>query len=99
MLGAHADDAGRRRRRALRRVGAERRAGQRGRRLQRLGRPRAPDARRAASSGVWELFVPGLAAGALYKFEIRNRDSGPRVREDRPVRARFELRPGTAVAS
>jgi 1,4-alpha-glucan branching enzyme len=27
-------------------------------------------------SGVWELFVPGVGAGALYKFEIRNRGSG-----------------------
>ena len=27
-------------------------------------------------SGIWELFVPGLAAGELYKFELRNRDSG-----------------------
>ncbi|HEY3859592.1 MAG TPA: 1,4-alpha-glucan branching protein GlgB [Gammaproteobacteria bacterium] len=27
-------------------------------------------------SGVWELFVPGVDEGALYKFEIRNRDSG-----------------------
>ncbi|HEY1992034.1 MAG TPA: 1,4-alpha-glucan branching protein GlgB, partial [Gammaproteobacteria bacterium] len=27
-------------------------------------------------SGIWELFVPGVGAGALYKFEIRNRHSG-----------------------
>ena len=27
-------------------------------------------------SGIWELFVPGVGVGALYKFEIRNRDSG-----------------------
>jgi len=27
-------------------------------------------------SGVWELFVPGVEAGAIYKFEIRNRHSG-----------------------
>jgi len=29
-----------------------------------------------ADSGVWELFVPGVGVGTLYKFEIRNRDSG-----------------------
>ena len=28
------------------------------------------------TSGVWELFVPGVDAGALYKFELRNRDTG-----------------------
>jgi 1,4-alpha-glucan branching enzyme len=27
-------------------------------------------------SGIWELFVPGVGVGELYKFEIRNRDSG-----------------------
>jgi 1,4-alpha-glucan branching enzyme len=27
-------------------------------------------------SGIWELFVPGVGAGALYRFEIRNRSSG-----------------------
>jgi 1,4-alpha-glucan branching enzyme len=27
-------------------------------------------------SGAWELFVPGVGVGALYKFEIRNRASG-----------------------
>src|SRR5690606_5138136 len=28
------------------------------------------------STGVWELFVPGIAPGVLYKYEIRNRDTG-----------------------
>jgi 1,4-alpha-glucan branching enzyme len=28
--------------------------------------------RRLGSSGVWELFVPGLGAGELYKYEIKN---------------------------
>jgi len=27
-------------------------------------------------SGVWELFVPGLAVGSLYKFEVRSRLQG-----------------------
>ena len=27
-------------------------------------------------NGVWELFIPELTAGELYKFEIRNRDDG-----------------------
>jgi 1,4-alpha-glucan branching enzyme len=28
--------------------------------------------RRLGASGVWELFVPGLGEGTLYKFEVRN---------------------------
>ncbi|MEA2203989.1 MAG: 1,4-alpha-glucan branching enzyme [Blastocatellia bacterium] len=28
--------------------------------------------RRLATSGVWELFIPGLAAGELYKYEIKS---------------------------
>ena len=48
------------------------------------------------SSGVWELFIPGLTAGMNYKFEIRAKDSGNiRVKAD-PYGRRFELRPATA---
>ena len=47
-------------------------------------------------SGVWELFVPGLAAGALYKFELRHRDSGTVMLKADPYARRFELRPRTA---
>jgi len=32
--------------------------------------------RNRGHSGVWELFLPELPAGSLYKFEIRNRDTG-----------------------
>jgi 1,4-alpha-glucan branching enzyme len=47
-------------------------------------------------SGVWELFVPGLADGAYYKFEVRNRASGEvRVKTD-PYARFHEVRPGTA---
>ncbi len=47
-------------------------------------------------SGVWELFIPGLGPGALYKFELRQRASGaPHLKSD-PYAQRFELRPGTA---
>ncbi|MGB7757019.1 MAG: 1,4-alpha-glucan branching protein GlgB [Salinisphaera sp.] len=47
-------------------------------------------------SGVWELFVPGLAEGALYKFEIRDTDSRVRTKTD-PYGRRFERRPATAA--
>ncbi len=43
------------------------------------------------ASGVWELFVPGLEAGALYKFELRHRDTGLVLREERSVRARVRV--------
>ncbi len=48
-------------------------------------------------SGVWELFIPGLEAGALYKFEIRNRDSGEILSKTDPYARQYELRPNTAA--
>jgi 1,4-alpha-glucan branching enzyme len=55
-----------------------------------------PMASRGAS-GVWELFLPGISHGALYKFEIRNRDSGGVAPKTDPYGRSFELRPGTAA--
>ncbi|MBI2314268.1 MAG: 1,4-alpha-glucan branching protein GlgB [Betaproteobacteria bacterium] len=49
------------------------------------------------SSGVWELFLPGLAPDSLYKYEIRNRDSGAVFVKTDPYAQAFELRPGTAA--
>jgi 1,4-alpha-glucan branching enzyme len=48
------------------------------------------------ASGVWELFVPGIAAGVHYKYEIRNRASGRLLVKSDPYAGRFELRPATA---
>lgn len=48
------------------------------------------------SSGVWELFIPGLTEGVLYKYEIRNRSGALLVKTD-PYANTFELRPGTAA--
>jgi 1,4-alpha-glucan branching enzyme len=48
-------------------------------------------------SGIWELFIPGLAAGDLYKFEIRNRDTGAVIVKADPYGQGFEMRPGTAA--
>jgi len=48
------------------------------------------------SSGVWELFIPDIALGALYKFEIFNRAGKLMVKTD-PYANAFELRPGTAA--
>ena len=49
------------------------------------------------ASGVWELFMPELSAGALYKYEIRNRATGAVVVKADPYAQSFELRPATAA--
>lgn len=48
------------------------------------------------SSGVWELFIPDLPQGCLYKYEIRNR-AGALLTKTDPYANEFELRPGTAA--
>jgi 1,4-alpha-glucan branching enzyme len=48
------------------------------------------------ASGVWELFVPGLAAGELYKFEIRDQAGTVRLKTD-PYGTYFEAPPGNAA--
>jgi len=48
------------------------------------------------SSGVWELFIPDLTCGVLYKFEIRNRSGALLLKAD-PYANEFEVRPGTAA--
>jgi len=47
-------------------------------------------------SGVWELFIPDLEAGNLYKYEIRNRESGEILLKTDPYAQSFEVRPQTA---
>jgi len=49
------------------------------------------------SSGVWELFIPGVCAGELYKYEVRNRASGEVLVKTDPYARAFERRPGTAA--
>lgn len=48
------------------------------------------------SSGVWELFIPNLAAGSLYKFEIKHNSGMLQVKTD-PYGKHFELRPETGA--
>lgn len=48
------------------------------------------------SSGVWELFIPEIEQGMLYKFEIRNHAGTLLVKTD-PYANAFELRPGSAA--
>ena len=75
----------RRRRGELRRLGAERHRRQRDRRLQHWDGRRHP-MRKHIPSGFWELFVPGLGEGTLYKYQVRARRPG--VREVRSLRLR-----------
>ena len=46
-------------------------------------------------AGLWEIFLPGVAAGALYKFEVLGAD-GSRLQKADPFALRAELRPATA---
>jgi 1,4-alpha-glucan branching enzyme len=48
------------------------------------------------SSGIWELFVPELPSGELYKYEISVRDSRELKLKTDPYGATFEMRPATA---
>jgi 1,4-alpha-glucan branching enzyme len=47
------------------------------------------------SSGVWEIFVPDLGAGELYKYEIKTREGHLSLKAD-PYAFAAELRPKTA---
>ncbi len=49
------------------------------------------------SSGVWETFIPEIAQHALYRYEIRNRETGSISTKTDPYAQGYELRPGTAA--
>ncbi len=51
--------------------------------------------RRLGASGVFELFIPGVREGALYKFEILTREGLPRLKTD-PFAFKMEQSPGTS---
>ncbi|MCU7934727.1 MAG: 1,4-alpha-glucan branching protein GlgB [Candidatus Thiodiazotropha sp. (ex Dulcina madagascariensis)] len=57
---------------------------------------RAHPMRSRGGSGVWELFIPGLEVGALYKFEIRTQEGHISLRTD-PYGNQFQCRPETAA--
>jgi len=46
-------------------------------------------------SGVWELFIPGLQAGDLYKFEIRSHHGGTVFTKTDPYAQSMQYRPET----
>ncbi|MEW6581436.1 MAG: 1,4-alpha-glucan branching protein GlgB [Actinomycetota bacterium] len=51
--------------------------------------------RSLGASGVWEIFLPGVGAGAAYKFEIRAQDGSLHQKAD-PMAQWAEVRPRTA---
>jgi 1,4-alpha-glucan branching enzyme len=51
--------------------------------------------RSLGASGVWELFVPGIGPGSLYKFDICRPDGSHTLRAD-PMARRTERPPATA---
>ncbi len=48
-------------------------------------------------SGVWELFVPGLEIGSIYKYEVRSRVTGGVELKTDPYTFAMEMRPATAA--
>ncbi len=51
--------------------------------------------RSLGASGVWELFVPDIGVGELYKFEVLGRDGTLRLKAD-PFAFAMQVRPETA---
>jgi 1,4-alpha-glucan branching enzyme len=52
--------------------------------------------RKHLDTGVWEIFLPGLDEGVLYKYEIKAADGSLLPLKADPVGFAGELRPGTA---
>jgi 1,4-alpha-glucan branching enzyme len=51
--------------------------------------------RSLGGAGVWEIFIPDVAQGSLYKFELRTKAGELRLKTDPMARA-MESAPGTA---
>ena len=50
----------------------------------------------SGDSGIWTGFVPGIGAGALYKFHIESQRNGYKVQKSDPFAFRCEEPPRTA---
>ncbi|MCU0452180.1 MAG: 1,4-alpha-glucan branching protein GlgB [Bacteroidetes bacterium] len=57
--------------------------------------PRRHQMRVLGNSGIWELFIPGLGNGDLYKFQVRGNDKESLDKTD-PYATEMEIRPKTA---
>ncbi|MBD2766144.1 1,4-alpha-glucan branching protein GlgB [Kocuria sp. cx-455] len=51
--------------------------------------------RSLGSTGIWELFIPGMGSGDTYKFRVQGRDGGWRDKAD-PMAFATEVPPSTA---
>ncbi|MFO0910276.1 MAG: 1,4-alpha-glucan branching protein GlgB [Isosphaeraceae bacterium] len=52
--------------------------------------------RNRGSTGIWEIFIPGLTEGEVYKYEIKSRHDGYLVQKSDPYGFASEYRPKTA---
>jgi 1,4-alpha-glucan branching enzyme len=52
--------------------------------------------RNCGPTGIWELFVPGLSEGEVYKFEVKSRHHSYLVQKADPYGLAAEMRPKTA---
>jgi len=52
--------------------------------------------RQPGASGIWEIFIPGLSEGTLYKFEILSLHQNHRQQKSDPFAFLCEMRPKTA---
>jgi 1,4-alpha-glucan branching enzyme len=52
--------------------------------------------RHQLGSGVWDIFLPGLGPGTLYKYEIKTRHMNYTVLKSDPIGFFSEMRPNTA---
>ena len=86
---------GRHQRGPVRGLGAQRRAGQRGGRLQPLGRPRPPHAGARRHRGLGAVHPRHRGRGGYYKYEMRDRAGNAHVKID-PYANAFQERPETA---
>jgi 1,4-alpha-glucan branching enzyme len=48
------------------------------------------------ATGVWELFIPGLCQGEVYKYEVKSRHQGYLIQKSDPYGFAAEMRPRTA---
>ncbi len=51
---------------------------------------------RLLSGGLWELFIPGLTAGEVYRYDIRSHNHGWRFQKSDPFAFWSEMRPANA---
>lgn len=52
--------------------------------------------RKRFDTGIWEIFIPNIGEGRLYKFQIFDKDENPLPQKSDPFAFQSELRPNTA---